>query len=66
MLPIVQEILNQQEQTSMVWPCHAERGRVNVEGFDEVKVKWKDTTRKTKTKVARQHRYPPERKKKHL
>ena len=41
---------NQQEHTSMVWPCNDERGRVNAEGCDELKDEWKDT--KTKTKVA--------------
>ena len=40
----------------MVWPCHEERGRVNAEGCDEVKDERKETNRKTKTKVARQHR----------
>ena len=52
MLLIVQA--NQQEHTSMVWPCHEERGRVNSEGCKEVKYKGKETNRNTK--VARQHR----------
>ena len=43
---------NNQEQSSMVWPCHDERRRVSAEVCDEVK----DTTGKIKTKVARQHR----------
>ena len=46
----------------MVWPCHEERGRVNAEGCDEVKDEGKETKRKTKAKVARQHRWPPQRK----
>ena len=46
---------DQQEQTTMVWPCHEERGRVNTEGCNEVKDEGKDTKRKNKTKVARQH-----------
>ena len=49
---------DQQEQRSMVWQCHEERGRVNPEGCNEDKEEGKET----KTKVARQHRWPPERK----
>ena len=47
---------DQQEQITTVWPCHEERGRFNAEGCNEVKDEWKETKRKTKTKVARQHR----------
>ena len=42
--------------------CREERGRVNAEGCDDVKDEGKETPRKTNTKVARQHREPPERK----
>ena len=28
---------NQQEQTTMVWPGHEERGKVNAKGCNEVK-----------------------------
>ena len=41
MLTIVQVI-----DTSMVWPCHEERGRVNVQGCDAVKGEWKETKRR--------------------
>ena len=44
---------NQQEQTTMVWPCHEERGKVKAEGCNDVKDEGKETERKTKTKVAR-------------
>ena len=40
----------------MVWSCHKDMGRVDAEGCDEVKDDGKWTKRKTKTKVARQHR----------
>ena len=49
----------------MVWPCD-ERGTVNTEGRNEVKNEGKATSRNTKTKVARQHRQPPERKEHNL
>ena len=44
---------DQQEQTSMVWPCHEERRRVNAEGCNEVKDEGKETERKTNIKVPR-------------
>ena len=34
-------IIYQQEQASMVWQCHEERGRVNADGGDEVKYEGK-------------------------
>ena len=40
----------------MVWPCHEERGRVDAEGYNEVKDERKESERKTKTNVTRQHR----------
>ena len=53
MLHIVQ-VINKTEQTSMVWPCHGQRRRINAEGCNEVKDEGKETKRnKTKTKVAR-------------
>ena len=48
-------VCNQPEQTSMVWSCHEERGRCNAEGCNAVD-EGKETKRKAKTKVARQHR----------
>ena len=44
---------DQQEQPSMVWPCHEEGSRVNADGCNEVKYGVKETKRKTKTRVAR-------------
>ena len=32
--------------TSMVWCCHEEKGRVNAQGCDAVKYEGKETTRK--------------------
>ena len=43
----------------MVWPCHEEKGRVNVQGCDAVKDEGNETKRKDY--VARQHRLPLER-----
>ena len=42
---------NNQEQSSMVWPCHDERRRVSAEVCDEGKDEGKDTTGKIKTNV---------------
>ena len=39
MLPIFSS--NRHEQTSMVWPYHEERGRVNAQSYDAVKGEWK-------------------------
>ena len=39
--------------TSMVWPCHGQRRRINAEGCNEVKDEGKEIKRKTNTKVAR-------------
>ena len=50
----------------MAWPCHEERGRSNADSCNDVKDEGKETKRKTKTKVARQHRQPPERKEQHI
>ena len=37
---------NRQEQTSMVWPCHEETGRVNAQGCDAVKDEGNETKRR--------------------
>ena len=49
----------EKEHTSMVWPCHEEKGRVNAQGYDAVKDEGKETKRKDY--VARQHRSSLER-----
>ena len=50
---------NQHEHISMVWECQEERGREEESTLRVVmKLKVKGNT---KTKVATQHRYPPER-----
>ena len=57
MLPIVQTGLI--DKNKLRWFGHVtrrERGRVNADGYDEVKNGGKYTTRNTNTRVARQHR----------
>ena len=44
------------EQTSMVWPCHEERGRINAEGCNEVKDELMERDQPEDPKVAIQHR----------
>ena len=39
---------NQQEQTSMVWQCHEERGKFNTESCDEVRDEGKENMWKAK------------------
>ena len=53
MLPVVKVI----DTNKLRWFGHEERRRVNSDGCDEIKDEGKETKRKTKTEVARQHRF---------